>query len=70
MLLWLIGAIVSTAHPHVAHCGSLTVADCKSAAQVGGSIAVGLIVFLWAAVDVILGAGFLIWRATTRRVAS
>lgn len=45
------------------HCDpNLSAQACTAARQVGGGIGVLLIVFLWLAVDVILGVGYLIFR--------
>lgn len=53
-LIWLITGAVAAGH---SHCDpTLTHAQCTTAKQVGGTIAAGLIIALWAAADVIMGA--------------
>jgi hypothetical protein len=40
---------------------------CKDAGDVGTTIGVGLIIGLWAAVDVILGFTYVVYRLASRR---
>ncbi|MDX3587682.1 hypothetical protein PV740_39555 [Streptomyces europaeiscabiei] len=40
---------------------------CEDASDVGTTIGVGLIIGLWAAVDVILGFSYLVYRLASRR---
>jgi hypothetical protein len=58
---WLIAGIATTAHG-ASTCTdpALTHAECASAAEVGGTIGVGLVIGLWVALDVILGIGRLV----------
>lgn len=59
-LVWIITGITGTAG---SSCDpNLSAEACTAAKQVGGGIGVLLIVFLWVAVDVILGIGYLIFR--------
>lgn len=45
------------------HCDpNLSASACTAARQVGGGIGVLVIIFVWLAVDVILGVGYLIFR--------
>ncbi|MFG3137716.1 hypothetical protein ACGFZA_16075 [Streptomyces sp. NPDC048211] len=47
-------------------CGSLSTADCKDASDAGTAIGVGLIIGLWAFVDVILGITYAVVRLARR----
>lgn len=59
-LIWIITGATSASH---ASCDpNLSQQACTAAKQVGGGIGVFLIIFLWVAVDVILGIGYLIFR--------
>lgn len=58
-LLWLILGI-SSASGAPADCGSLDAQTCNDAETAGAALGAFLIVFLWMAVDVILGMGFVI----------
>jgi hypothetical protein len=63
-LIWIItGASSGSGTPP--SCAGMTgqaLTTCQDAGHVGTTIGVALIVFLWAAVDVILGVGYLIFR--------
>lgn len=48
-------------------CSGLSAQDCQNAKDVGTTIGVGLIIFLWAAVDVILGLTYGVYRLARRR---
>lgn len=52
-ILWIIAGANSASGTN---CGSLSQADCDAAAGVGTAIGVGLILMLWAIVDIILVA--------------
>jgi len=68
--IWLVGAIVSTAHGAGAgSCTGLSAADCKGAAQVGGGIAIVLILFAWAVIDIVLGVSRLVVLTARKRRA-
>ena len=68
-LLWVIlGANSGSGTP--AECRGLTGQDlqnCKDAGNVGTTIGVGLIIALWAAVDIILGISYFVFRLSSRR---
>jgi len=68
-LLWVIlGANSGSGTP--AECRGLTGQDlqnCKDAGNVGTTIGVGLIIALWAAVDIILGISYFVFRLGSRR---
>jgi hypothetical protein len=62
-LIWIISAIVSV-HGTTVYCDAqyTTQAECNNAAGAGVAIGIGLIIFFWALVDVILGVGYLVMR--------
>lgn len=63
MLIWVIsGAASGSGQP--SDCGSLSAESCNDAQNVGTAIGVGILIFLWVALDVILG---IIWLITNRR---
>ncbi|MER6961510.1 hypothetical protein [Streptomyces sp. NPDC000618] len=68
-LIWVItGAASGSGTPE--GCQGLTGNDlklCEDAGDVGTTIGVGLIIGLWAAVDVILGFTYVVYRLATRR---
>ncbi|WP_230194643.1 hypothetical protein [Streptomyces coriariae] len=68
-LIWVItGASTASGTPE--DCRSLTGDDlklCEDASEVGTTIGVGLIIGLWAAVDVILGVTYVVYRLASRR---
>ncbi|MDX2938080.1 hypothetical protein [Streptomyces ipomoeae] len=68
-LIWLItGAASSSGTPE--ECRGLTGDDlklCEDANDVGTTIGVGLIIGLWAAVDIILGFTYVVYRLASRR---
>lgn len=64
-LIWVIVGAASGAG-NATNCGSLNQQTCNDAAHAGTAIGVGLVIFLWAAVDVILG---IIWLVTRKREA-
>jgi hypothetical protein len=64
-LAWIIAGIVATRDP--GNCGSLDAQTCRNATDAGAAIGVGLIVFLWAAMDVILGVGRWVVVSSRRR---
>jgi hypothetical protein len=68
-LIWVItGAASGSGTPE--GCRGLTGDDlelCEDASDVGTTIGVGLVIALWAAVDVILGFTYLIYRLASRR---
>ncbi|MFD8117114.1 hypothetical protein [Streptomyces microflavus] len=67
-IVWLITGVNSASGSE--DCGGLTgsaLTDCESANDVGTVIGVGLIITLWAAVDVILGISYGIYRIARRR---
>lgn len=47
-------------------CGDPPQADCEAAEGIGVTIGAGLIVALWAAVDVIVGMSYLVYRLAKR----
>ncbi len=64
-LIWIIAGAASTSG-HATDCGTLTQETCDSARNVGAGIGIGIIIFLWAAADVILGIVWLITRPNKR----
>jgi hypothetical protein len=60
-LIWIIGGASSAAGNCAGETGQALEA-CEAGTAVGAGIGVILIVFLWMAVDVILGVGYLIFR--------
>lgn len=62
-LVWAIAAGVSGSG-NASNCGTLDQQTCNDAAHAGTAIGIGLLIFLWAAVDVILG---IIWLVTRKR---
>lgn len=68
-LIWVItGAASGSGTPE--ECRGLTGDDlelCEDANDVGTTIGVGLVIGLWAAVDVILGFTYVVYRLATRR---
>src|SRR5690348_15325515 len=62
-LAWVIGGAVSASK---GTCQGLSKQDCSAAKAVGGGIGVAFVVFLWVAVDVILGITYLIVRPRRR----
>jgi hypothetical protein len=65
-LVWIIAGGHSAA-TDTSHCGTLSAADCKSAAQAGAGIGIALIIVFWCVVDVILGITYLVVRLARRR---
>jgi ABC-type Fe3+ transport system permease subunit len=65
-LLWIILGVRSGAGTPD-DCGTLSKVSCNEAENTGTAIAVGLIVALWAAVDIILGISYAIYRIARRR---
>jgi zinc-ribbon domain len=64
-LIWLITGI-STASGNATNCGTLSQETCNEARNAGTAIGAGIIIFLWALVDVILGVIWLITRPKRR----
>lgn len=64
-ILWLVTGIASTSH-HATGCEQLSQHTCDSAYNAGRAIGAFLIVFLWVAVDVIIGVCVFIVRRTRR----
>ncbi|MGW0939124.1 hypothetical protein [Streptomyces sp. NPDC002666] len=62
-LLWVILGATSGG---ASDCGNLSAADCNDASNAGTAIGVGLIIGLWAIVDVILGATYAVIRLARR----
>ncbi|MCQ6555441.1 hypothetical protein NPS70_19890 [Streptomyces sp. C10-9-1] len=64
-LIWLITGIASgSGTPE--DCGTLDAQTCNEAENVGTAIGVGLILVLWAVVDVILGITYAVYRFSRR----
>ncbi|GAA3043716.1 hypothetical protein GCM10017562_75560 [Streptomyces roseofulvus] len=64
-LIWIItGAASGSGTPE--DCGTLDRQTCNDAESVGTAIGVGMIIFLWAAVDVVLGVTYAIYRFARR----
>ncbi|MFD5588301.1 hypothetical protein ACFWII_31425 [Streptomyces sp. NPDC127063] len=70
-LVWVItGATSGSGTPE--DCRGLTGDDlrlCEDAGDAGTAIGVGLVIALWAAVDVILGFTYVVYRLASRRAA-
>ncbi len=64
-LIWIIAGAASTSG-HATDCGTLTQQTCDNARNVGAGIGIGIIIFLWAAVDAILGIVWLVTRPNKR----
>jgi hypothetical protein len=68
-LIWVImGAASGSGTPE--ECQGLTgdnLKSCEDASDIGTTIGVGLIIALWAAVDVILGVTYAVYRLARRR---
>jgi hypothetical protein len=60
-LVWIIAGAASSSSASCAGLTGSALQTCRDAGHVGTAIGVGLIIFLWAAVDVILGVGFLVF---------
>lgn len=65
-LVFLLWIVVGVHHGAQTSCGTLSAQDCHNVHDVGGTIATGLIVGLWAATDVIVGGTYAIFRLATR----
>src|SRR5580704_8839167 len=63
-LLWIVVGVHSGSQTS---CGTLSAQDCHNAHAVGGTIATGLIVTMWAAVDIIMGSTYAIFKLARRR---
>lgn len=64
MLIWMIVGINSGTNGHCS--GNLSAEDCANAQQVGTAIGAGVILAVWAAVDIILGFCYLIYKVARR----
>jgi hypothetical protein len=64
-LVWIIGGIASSGGTPQ-DCGTLSEQTCNDAEAVGTAIGVGIIFFLWALTDVILGVVWLVTRPKRR----
>ncbi|GGR57288.1 hypothetical protein [Streptomyces roseolus] len=65
-LLWVIvGASSGAGAPE--DCGTLSRETCNDAETAGTAIGVGIIIALWAAVDLILGITYAVYRISRRR---
>lgn len=64
-IIWIISAGV-TAHSSTECSPGLTAQECADARGAGGAVAIGLIIALWAAADIILGITYAIVRWTRR----
>jgi hypothetical protein len=69
-VLFVIWVIAGAASGHSAAAGChdryLTHAQCASAANAGTAIGVGIVIVLWAVVDVILGISYAVFRLARR----
>lgn len=64
-LIWIIAGVAGNSSDH-SSCSGLSTKDCQSAKDAGTAIGVGLIIIIWAAVDIILGFIYLIVRVSRR----
>ena len=66
-VIWVIAGVAS-GHHAAAACQDpyLTHAQCTSASETGTAVGVGLVILLWAVVDVILGVSYMVWRLARR----
>ncbi|MFB7341864.1 hypothetical protein [Streptomyces hydrogenans] len=64
-LIWVILA-ASSGSGTPEDCGTLDRQTCNDAENTGTAIGVGLLIFLWAAMDVILGISYAIYRVAKR----
>jgi hypothetical protein len=60
-LVWIIAGAASSSSASCAGLKGAALHTCHDAGHVGTAIGVGLIIFLWAAVDLILGVGYLVF---------
>lgn len=65
-VIWIIAAAVSVHHASGSSCTNLDAQTCASARDVGTTIGFGLVIGLWVAVDVILGAVYVVVRLARR----
>lgn len=69
-ILWIAGGVSSSrSAASSSDCTFLSASDCQAAADAGTAIGVGLVIFLWAAVDTILGIVYLVVRSNRKRMA-
>jgi ABC-type Fe3+ transport system permease subunit len=64
-LIWIVAGANSAASDH-STCGSLDAQSCQSAKDAGTAIGVGLLIALWAFIDFILLAIYLVVRLSRR----
>jgi hypothetical protein len=62
-IIWLVTGAATQGHQH---CQGLSAHDCAAASDLGNGLAVGLIIALWAAVDIILGISYGVYRLASR----
>lgn len=65
-LIWIIAGVHSGSHVNAASCQGLDTQTCQSAADVGTSIGVALVIGLWVAFDIIVGGVYAIYRLAKR----
>ncbi|MGY0021372.1 hypothetical protein [Streptomyces sp. cg35] len=65
-VLWVVVGVRSGAGTP-ADCGDLDAQTCNDAANTGTAIGVGLVIVLWAVVDIILGITYAVVRLARRR---
>lgn len=65
-LIWVIAGVSSGAGSPD-DCGTLSREACNDAENAGTAIGVGLVIALWAAVDIVLGFSYAIYRLGRRR---
>ena len=63
-LIWVIAAAASSGPAD--DCGTLSAQTCNDAEAVGTALGVGILIFFWAIVDVILGVLWLVTRPKRR----
>jgi uncharacterized membrane protein len=66
-LAWVIIAIVSGSGVSASHCTGLSEKACKNTDTLGTAVGVGLIVAVWASIDLIIGIAWAIVKLKTRR---
>ncbi|MGW4892284.1 hypothetical protein ACWEQL_08450 [Kitasatospora sp. NPDC004240] len=68
-VIWIIAGVNNASDSTSKDCSGLTgqaLKTCQDAGSVGTAIGVGLVIGLWAAVDIILGITYLIYRLNRR----
>ncbi|MER6348756.1 hypothetical protein ACWC10_04655 [Streptomyces sp. NPDC001595] len=65
-MIWIVSG-VSGSSGQPSDCDALGAESCNDAETVGTAIGVGLVIVLWAVVDLILGIGYAVCRLAARK---